>query len=160
MKPVAKVLWLLENSKTMVVATADLNGKPWISPVFFSYDDEHNLYWISDKNARHSKNINSRPEVGIVIIGKIPSEAYPDAVYVDGLAAELAIDSEINKGIAAMSRRAQDEKFIIHSSADITGSASWRLYKVTPREITKREDAYDESTGQAITIRVPIDLKR
>lgn len=153
-----KAVWLLENSKTMVIATADENGKPWISPVFFSYDDSHSLYWVSDKGARHSENVRNRPEIGVVIYGKVPPEEYPDAVYFDAVALELESEEDIRHGITALAKREQAEKFVIKSIADVTGPSCWRIYRATAKEITKREDATDPTTGQAITIRIPVRL--
>jgi hypothetical protein len=140
----------------MVVATANKNGKPWISPVFFSYDDKYNLYWVSDKSALHSQNIRLRPESGIVIYGRVTPAEHPVAAYFDATAVELDEINEIDSAIEALAKRQQDEKFVIKSAADVTGSACWRIYKATPKEISVRDDAVDPLTGQAITIRKPV----
>lgn len=42
----------------MTVATASSEGEPWISPLFFGYNEKFNLYWASDKDAKYSKLID------------------------------------------------------------------------------------------------------
>lgn len=153
-----KIAWLLQNNRTMVLATADRGGRPWISPLFYTFDNKVNLYWVSDKDALHSECVRSNPRVGIVIYGKIPPEEYPDAVYFDAVAVELQDKEEITRAIATISRYEQAEKFRISSISDVTGGASWRIYKAVPKETTKREDTINEQTGQAVTIRASVNL--
>lgn len=149
------VKYLVEHSKHMVIATAGASGKPWISPVGFTYDDAYNLYWVSYKGALHSQNIANRPEVAIVIFGPLPSGAF-DGVYIDATASELKDEAELQAAIACFARRPQPDKFTTKSSADVTGEAAWRMYKAVPIKISKRSDA--SIGGQAITTREPIEL--
>ena len=141
----------------MTIATADVNGKPWVSTVGFSYDERFNLYWVSHKDHLHSRNVKARPQVGIVIFGPIPPDDM-DGIYFDAEATELQDESDIKKGMEIMTKSEKSDKFIIHSIADVSGKACWRIYRATPKEITKRASAVDTSTGQAITVREPVDL--
>ncbi|MBI3342029.1 pyridoxamine 5'-phosphate oxidase family protein [Candidatus Curtissbacteria bacterium] len=50
-----------------VIATATAGGKPWISPVYFNYDDKYNIYWESNRDAQHSKYVRANKRVAIVI---------------------------------------------------------------------------------------------
>ena len=43
----------------MTLATADSDGRPWASPVYFSPAGYREFFWISEPGARHSRN--SRP---------------------------------------------------------------------------------------------------
>lgn len=158
MSPTEKVKYLIENNTTMIIATANADGKPWISPVFFSYDDQFNLYWVSDKKAQHSASVRTRPQVGIVIVGAIPPEDYPDAAYFDAEAIELNNETDIKQGMTALAKRHQADKFVIKTPADASGDACWRIYKATYKEVSKREDDVDHDTGQAITVRMPVKL--
>jgi nitroimidazol reductase NimA-like FMN-containing flavoprotein (pyridoxamine 5'-phosphate oxidase superfamily) len=58
---------IIKNNIYLTLATATKDGKPWISPLFFAYDNDFNLYWVSSKNSLHSKLIRSNPRVAIVI---------------------------------------------------------------------------------------------
>ena len=150
-----RAIYLIEHNNFMVVATADKAGKPWISPVGFSYDEAFNLYWISAENALHSANLRDRPQVAIVIYGQLPEGPF-DGVYFDATAAELTDTGEIEAGLAAFSRRPGPPKFVAHSVSDVTGQAAWRMYKATALSVSKRADTV--SMGQAITIREAVEL--
>ncbi len=157
MTPSERAKYLIENNQLMTIATADVLGKPWASTVGYSYDEDFNLYWVSHKEHLHSMNVRSRPQVGIVIFGSIPPNDM-DGVFVDAEASELENESDIRKGMEVMGKTNQPEKFRIKSMSDVIGDASWRIYKAKPIEITKRDNGTDLKTGQAITIRQPVDL--
>jgi nitroimidazol reductase NimA-like FMN-containing flavoprotein (pyridoxamine 5'-phosphate oxidase superfamily) len=154
MNSAEKAQYIFENNNFMVLSTADDTGKPWMSPVGFAYDNDHSLYWVSYKEALHSKNIRNRPEVAVVIFGEMP-EGNLDGVYIDGTAVELDDEVEIQKGIDLfVKQNPQPSKFVTSSVKDVIDDAAWRMYKVTPVEISKRSD--DVINGQAVTVREPI----
>ena len=53
---------VLEKGYLMTLATHDAGGV-WACDVIYIFDDNLNLYWISDPNARHSKAITEHPAV-------------------------------------------------------------------------------------------------
>ena len=57
----------MSTSRYMTIATADADGTPWVTPVWFAPDGADGLLWVSDPGARHSRNIDVRPRVAIVI---------------------------------------------------------------------------------------------
>lgn len=149
--------YLIEHTDHMTVATADISGKPWVSPVFFSFDSQYNFYWVSSRKSLHSQNIRIRPEIAIVISGPVPPNNGLDGVYIDARAIELESESEIRNGIQALAKRPQPTKFTTRSSEDVTDEAVWRMYKATPVAISKRADTVEN--GQAITIRESLELQ-
>jgi uncharacterized protein YhbP (UPF0306 family) len=150
---------VIQYNQHMVVATADTKGKPWISPLFYMYDEDFNLYWVSDKSALHSRNIRSNPHVAISIFGPASSEEDKiHGVYIDAEATELSGEADIKRAAKIMQQRLQPDKFMIKSLFDITGNAAWRIYKAIPKEISKREDAIDKMSGQTVSIRKKVVL--
>lgn len=157
---VEKAKQLVKNNEIMIIATADGTGKPWISPVFFNFDDAYNLYWVSYKEAEHSKNIRTRPEVAITIVGSSSNDSFiDDAVYIDAEARELSDKKDILPAIQVMMKRQQIEKFMIHGINDVTGNAAWRIYKAVPRAAWKRNDKDLKVNGQVITTRAGVKLQ-
>jgi nitroimidazol reductase NimA-like FMN-containing flavoprotein (pyridoxamine 5'-phosphate oxidase superfamily) len=150
-----KAKYLIKNSENMVIATADQNGKPWISPVSFQPDSEYSLYWVSSKEALHSQNIRNRPEVAIVIVGKTPDGAV-DGVYFDAMATELEDEADVKHAVAIFAKRPKEPRFDVNSISQVTGDAVWRLYKAKPIQISKRADT--TVNNQAITIREKVEL--
>ena len=156
MTSIEKARYVIESNNFMTIASADESGKPWVSPVGFVYDQHYNFYWVSSKEALHSKNIAQRPEVGISIFGQMPSGSY-DGVYIDAEAAVLNDDNEILFVIELFKKqRPQPARFETNSISDVTGDATWRMYKATPKQITNRSDTI--LNGQAITVREAIQF--
>src|SRR3954467_11368399 len=56
-------------NRYMVLSTADADGAPWVSPVWFATADGQEFLWISKPATRHSGNIGARPEIALVIFG-------------------------------------------------------------------------------------------
>ncbi|OHB04703.1 MAG: hypothetical protein A3B14_01685 [Candidatus Zambryskibacteria bacterium RIFCSPLOWO2_01_FULL_45_21] len=51
-----RILEVLEQTHLMSLATVD-EGGPWVADVVFIFDDDLNIYWMSDPKTRHSKAI-------------------------------------------------------------------------------------------------------
>jgi hypothetical protein len=150
--PDARARWLLETQEVMTIATAGADGKPTVSPVSFAQDDAYDLYWISSKTAQHSENIRNRPDVSIVVFVDPPS----DAVYVEARAEELTDPVEIARAAELLNGREQPSKFVVRGPEDVTGDATWRIYKAKRGETTVRADSTEG--GQAVTIRTPVSI--
>jgi len=148
---------LIEDTRYMTIATADISGKPWNSPVFFVCDERFTLYWVSFIDAVHSINIRVRPQVAITILGTSPDH-YGDGVYIDAEAVELNDVCEAERAIEVLRKRPQETKFTVNSSADVLGTAVWRVYKAIPKEVYKRSDEDVVVEGQYITTRVKVLL--
>jgi pyridoxine/pyridoxamine 5'-phosphate oxidase len=74
----------------MTLGTADADGRPWVSPVFFAAADYSDYYWISSPDARHSRNIAVRPQVSIVVFDSRIPVGTGQAVYMEATVEQLA----------------------------------------------------------------------
>lgn len=106
-----KAKQIIEENIYCTVATATLDGKPWISPVFFSYDENYNIYWVSNKNSIHSELIRQNPQVAIVIFNSQAPEGEGDGVYIKAKVQELYDEEEIKKAIKIFNKRVSKEEF-------------------------------------------------
>jgi len=127
---------LIDAGLHMTVATVDSAGRPWVSPVFYSIDDERQLYWVSDKDALHSGNVRDRQDVAIVIHDSVTGVV--DAVYIRATAAELKEEAEVRHGMDVMARREQAEKWRIEDVSEVTGDGPWRIYKAVRKKTEVR----------------------
>ncbi|MDO8618471.1 MAG: pyridoxamine 5'-phosphate oxidase family protein [Candidatus Daviesbacteria bacterium] len=57
----------LKEGKLMQIATSKENT-PWVASVWFVHDDKLNLFFISTKDRRHSKEIKENPKVAGTIV--------------------------------------------------------------------------------------------
>jgi pyridoxamine 5'-phosphate oxidase-like protein len=46
---------IVEANRYMTLSTADADGVPWASPVWYAPDGPDALLWVSDPSARHSR---------------------------------------------------------------------------------------------------------
>jgi hypothetical protein len=118
-------------NRYMVLATADADGVPWVSPVWFATDDQRVFYWISDPNARHSRNIAVRPEIAIVIFDStvVPGEA--KAVYMEARAEQCGTD-----GFDVFARESEAQGLWVTNVEDVVAPAKHRLYRAVAGEQT------------------------
>ena len=121
----------------MVLATASSDGEPWVSPIFFAYDDQYNFYWVSNKDARHSKLLQENPRVAISIFDSRAPEGDGDGVYIKADVKELAEIADIRRGMSIFNNRASKDDFKIKDQSDVTGDGVWRIYQATPTEVSK-----------------------
>ncbi len=64
----------LKEAKLMQVATSK-DGQPWVCSVYFAFDAEFNLYWISSPKRRHSREILENEKVaGTVVLPHNPGD--------------------------------------------------------------------------------------
>ena len=148
---------IVESNIYMTVATASKDGKPWISPVFFAYDKNCNLYWVSNKDSLHSKLIRENPQVAIVIFDSRAPEGEGDGVYFEARAEELNKEVEIKDAMEALNNRVTKDEFKVKKVDEVTGHGVWRIYRASPLKISKlTEGAF--VNGQYVDKRTNIKL--
>jgi nitroimidazol reductase NimA-like FMN-containing flavoprotein (pyridoxamine 5'-phosphate oxidase superfamily) len=120
---------IIDANRYMTLATADATGLPWATPVWFATDDLREFFWVSDPNARHSRNIAARPDVAIVIFDSTVPVGGAQAVYMAARAEQVGV-----AGLDVFNRHseAQGERAWTHE--DVTAPAKHRLYRATATE--------------------------
>ncbi len=121
---------IVEASRYLVLATADASGRPWSSPLYFAHSGCTEFFWVSSPGVTHSRNIEARPEVGIVIFDSRASIGAGQGVYSSAVAKLLEGD-EIARGIEAFSRRSVAHGGPEWTSEDVRPGAGLRLYGAT-----------------------------
>lgn len=118
----------------MVLGTADEDGRPWVSPVYFATEGYTSFYWVSSPEARHSRNLAVRPELSIVIFDSGAPISTGQAVYMSATATELTAIDELDQGIGIFSRRSQAHGARAWTLDDVLGPAALRLYRAATSE--------------------------
>jgi nitroimidazol reductase NimA-like FMN-containing flavoprotein (pyridoxamine 5'-phosphate oxidase superfamily) len=117
----------------MTLGTADESGLPWVTPVWFAHSGYREFLWVSSPEARHSRNLEARPEVSIVIFDSRISPGDAEAVYVSARAEELS-GEELESGIEVFSRKSESAGLPPYSRADVQEPARLRLYRAVAAE--------------------------
>jgi uncharacterized protein YhbP (UPF0306 family) len=124
---------IIDSNAYMTLATADENGRPWASPVWYAAEGYAHFYWVSSPEARHSRNLAARPELGVVIFDSQAPVGTGQGVYMSAIAEELA-GTELDLGIGVFSRRSQAHGAGGWTREDVTPPARHRLYRATASE--------------------------
>ena len=123
---------IIDANLYIVLGSADADGTPWTSPVFFATDDYADFYWTSAAEARHSRNIAGRPDVSCVIFDSQVPAYHGRAVYLSATAVELT-GRDLDRGLGIYpgppSRGATRVEL-----ADVTAPSQYRLYRASVTE--------------------------
>ena len=119
---------IVDANMYMTLATADADGRPWASPVWYAPEGDRRFLWVSRPDTRHSRNIAVRPEVAIVVFDSTVPIGSAEAVYADALAEQLS-GEDLERAIATFSQRSQARGGRVWEPADVVASAPLRLYR-------------------------------
>jgi nitroimidazol reductase NimA-like FMN-containing flavoprotein (pyridoxamine 5'-phosphate oxidase superfamily) len=119
---------IIDANSYLTLATADADGRPWATPVWFAPDRYTDFIWVSRPGTRHSGNIAARPEVGIVIFDSTVPVGQAEAVYVEAVAEQVPA-AEVESAMAIFSARLGSDGGRPWQVADVVGAASFRLYR-------------------------------
>ena len=118
--PAAIARAIIDANLYMVIGTADENGRPWVSPVYYAATSYRKLFWVSSPDTRHSRNLGARADVSIVIFDSSVPIYGGKGVYMSAVAQEFDHDGHAD-AIETYSRRS-----LAH------GGPRWTLESVQP----------------------------
>jgi nitroimidazol reductase NimA-like FMN-containing flavoprotein (pyridoxamine 5'-phosphate oxidase superfamily) len=118
---------VVDAGQYLVLATADADGHPWPTPVWFGREGRE-FVWVSWPDARHSANIKTRSTVGFVIFETpVPVEGRTRAVYAEATAAEV-LEADRDRCIGIYDRRARAHGLGTWTTEHVVAPADLRLY--------------------------------
>ena len=124
---------IIDANQYMTLATADADGRPWASPVWFACADYREFVWVSSPAARHSSNIATRPEVAIVIFDSRQKPGTGQAVYA-AAAAEEVPDFEVERALGLFSSVSEAKIGTPWARLEVEPPARLRLYHALASE--------------------------
>ena len=124
---------ILDANLYMTLGTADESGRPWATPVYYAPERYTEFFWVSSPEARHSRNIATRPQVGIVVFDSRTPIGTGQGVYMSAVAGELT-GAELERGIDVFSRRSVAHGAGEWTPDDVRAPARRRLYRATVSE--------------------------
>jgi nitroimidazol reductase NimA-like FMN-containing flavoprotein (pyridoxamine 5'-phosphate oxidase superfamily) len=112
----------------LALATADGDGRPWATPVWFAERDLAEFVWVSRPGARHSRNIAANPAVGIAVFDSDVEVGGASAVYVEGTAHEVGPEDRA-AALAVHHERTRAQGIPVWHEGRVTGASPFRLYR-------------------------------
>ena len=117
----------------LTLATADADGVPWASPVWFAARGLDQFVWASKPGARHSLNIAANPRVSLVIFDSTTAEGEGSALYVSATAA-LVDDTEFEDALAVYNARSVERGLGLWDASRLQEGSRHRLYRAVALE--------------------------
>lgn len=119
---------ILQQVKYATIASVTPEGKAWNTPVAHDMDENRNIYWFSDKDNEHSKNIHNNPNVFVVIYDSTAPDGEGEGVYIEAFAEELINEEHISNALRINPGNTK-------KASDFLGENIRRCYKATPQRI-------------------------
>jgi nitroimidazol reductase NimA-like FMN-containing flavoprotein (pyridoxamine 5'-phosphate oxidase superfamily) len=126
---------IIDANLYMVLGTADADGNPWASPVYFAPDDYRDFFWVSRPEARHSRNLSARDgqAIAIVIFDSSVPIGTGRGVYMSAVAREVPVEDSA-EGLAVFSRRSLAHGGVAWTAKDVRPPAELCLFQATATE--------------------------
>jgi hypothetical protein len=137
----------------MTLATTDPDGRPRLSPVYYTPARYSDFYWVSSPQAQHSRNLAERPEAEIVIFDSTAPVGEGEAVYITATARAIRDDELEAVCLEAFRTTAGARRF---TPTDLRGSAL-RLYVAHTRSCEVHVAAHHPIHGRGIDTRQQAD---
>jgi pyridoxine/pyridoxamine 5'-phosphate oxidase len=119
---------IVDANAYMTLATADAEGRPRVTTVWFAPVDYREFLWVSDPGTTHSRNIAVRPEVSVVIFDSRQPIGRGEGVYLDARV-EFVADAELDAALTTFSQRTTAQGGRVWTRADVEAPARRRLYR-------------------------------
>lgn len=145
---------ILKSITYATLATVTPEGKPWNSPVYYNFDENLNIYWVSDKEGQHSKNVTANKQVFIVIYDSTAPEGDGEGVYIQARVEQVTDPEEILRV-----RRIKKGSHFEQSPDTFLGDSIRYMYKAIPEKVWMN-DAEVENEVFIRDYRVEIDLEQ
>jgi pyridoxamine 5'-phosphate oxidase-like protein len=136
----------------MTLGTLGPDGRPRVSPVYYTAARYTDFYWVSSPEARHSRNIAERPEVAIAIFDSTLPVGAGEAVYLDATAREV-LEEELEAVRGEAFRRTGGARAF--TPAELRGDADLRLYVARATGCEVHVPAGHPVHGTGIDVRRP-----
>jgi nitroimidazol reductase NimA-like FMN-containing flavoprotein (pyridoxamine 5'-phosphate oxidase superfamily) len=124
---------IIDANLYMALGTADKTGRPWVSPVYYAAAGYAEFFWVSSPEARHSRNLATRPELSIVVFDSQAPIGTGQGVYMAAVADEPTA-ADLERGIEIFSRSSVAHGAGEWKPEDVVAPALYRLYRATVSE--------------------------
>lgn len=118
----------------MVIAT---NGDhPWIATVYYSIDDDLNLYFLSNPATIHCQQISHNPQVAVSIADSPqPANAKKIGIQLYGLAEQVSGEKKITHALNLWRKSLNVTSDTYTYKGMMSKLIEGRMYKVVPKKI-------------------------
>lgn len=119
----------LESTNYCSIATVDKTGV-WVNPVYFAWDKDFNLYFISMPHVRHMQNITDSSKVAVAIY-KTEQHGEVIGIQIEGQAEILQSEQDKKTAYSVYYTRVGS----LDQNDSFKDDPNWLFVKITPKKI-------------------------
>jgi Pyridoxamine 5'-phosphate oxidase len=147
---------VIDRNWYLVLGTSGPDGRPRLSPLYYTHVDYRDFYWVSSPTARHSTNLADRPDVSIVIFDSTAPVGKGQGVYVRA-DASVVTDQDLPQRCAeAFARVGPGARRL--EPHQLSGDALLRLYRARARMHEVHIPGRDPTYGVGVDTRREVSL--
>jgi nitroimidazol reductase NimA-like FMN-containing flavoprotein (pyridoxamine 5'-phosphate oxidase superfamily) len=124
---------LLDENRYLTLGTADADGRPWTTPVYFRAAGLRDFFWVSLADAEHSRHLGIRPQVSLVVFDSTVPPYHGRAVYAAGSAAEV-VQGELDAALRVYPGSTNREIPPL-TAVDVSAPSPYRIYRATAEQL-------------------------
>lgn len=144
---------VLAANRYLVLGTADEDGQPWVTPVFFAPVNPNRVCWVSSPDSRHSRNIAGRKAVAITVFDSTVAVGRAEAAYFDADAAQATPD-EVDAALRSLNSRLPQDKLL--SGDDLQPRGPLVIYRADLRHRYVLVRGGNSEFGNAVDMTVEV----
>lgn len=136
----------------MVLATND--EYPWIATLYYSFDNDLNIYFLSNPNTLHCKHIVQNPKVAVTIADSPQAPTIKKkGVQMYGLAEQIAGKQKIIHALSLWTKTLHVTSKAYTYEGMMQKLINGRMYKITPKKLKFfNEEIWEEGQEPVIEL--------
>ena len=125
------------NEYSLISVASCNQNTPWTCNLYFAFDEDLNLYFISRIGRRHSEEIRNNPNVAATICQPYSKPFVTPArgIQLEGKAIQIEDPESAEAAFALYMKRFPDSIKYHKTFTDVTGAADRRIYQIIPARI-------------------------
>lgn len=130
----AQVFQFISQHNFMIVAT--YGDFPWIASVYYSFDNDLNLYFLSDPATLHCKQIAQNPAVAVAIADSHqPVSKLKKGLQLWGVAKQISGEKKINHALTLWKKSLNVKNPQLTYTNMLKKVITGRMYQISPKRI-------------------------
>ncbi|HEX4471441.1 MAG TPA: pyridoxamine 5'-phosphate oxidase family protein [Nocardioides sp.] len=146
---------VIDGNRYLVLGTVEDDGRPRLSPVYYTPARYRDFYWVSSPDAQHSHNVQARPEVQVVVFDSSRPPGDGEAVYAAASAREVPVDELTDALLGEAFDPSRGGRAF--TKDELSGGGDLRLYVAIATAYDVHVPASHPLHGTGIDRRVPTD---
>ena len=139
---------VLAHTAYVVLATADADGNPWATPVWFAHEGLDRVFWVSWPGSRHSELLEARPAVALTVFDSTATPGEGTAFYATATARRVP-DDQLDEGLEVYNAESKAQGLDGFTRERLNGEARLRLYvaEITEAWVLDQDAQHDQRTA-------------